>query len=70
MPKHYRATCPTDAMMRSQLKKVREVRGTRFNESKGRGEDNSLRSKIVGACLRSHEFRRLSMSVSMQGTHH
>ncbi len=65
MPKHYRATHPTNAMLRSWLKRAREVRGTRFNESKGRGEDNSLWSKIVGTSLGNHEFKRSNMSVSM-----
>ncbi len=70
MPKHCRATCPMDAMLRSRLKRVKEVRGIRFNELEGRGEDKSLGSKIVGACLESHEFRRSNVSVSMRGTHH
>jgi hypothetical protein len=34
-----------DAMLRSQLKRAKEVRGTRFNELEGRGEDKSLKSK-------------------------
>ncbi len=69
MPKRYHATRPMDAILKSRLKRAREVKGTRFNESKGRREDNSLGSKIVGTCFGSHEFRRSDMNVSMRGTH-